>query len=292
MAMERLKLEQEQLREKPQVQKLNVGGDDRLVRVTPDGRSSYLEPTGGQPPDPNAPPVPPGMDPKIWRKERTEAEIKNQQESIRSAKAAADLKPWLDEMHDAYEAAHKIGAIGPVAGSTPGRYLATGMATIGDATGLGSQSKELEAARQRYDKAKANVNMRMAAAQLEGQGAVSNFERMLQGAQFPDLTALDPDEQLRTLKHLRNMADQTVKAGKSSPLSSSPSVSNVLDRPVVGQPAPQPAAQPIKVTTQAQYNMIPPGQTYVAPDGSIRTKGGGQQRPQQPQQQPMMGGLY
>jgi hypothetical protein len=274
--------------EKPQYQVIEDPntGIKRLVAIQPFGKGvTYVnpnEPSGSAPPQP-PPGMVPGGDVKTHREGIAKAAVANQEDAVKSAKAAADIQPLLDEMHAAYEDAHKLGATGPVAASTIGRYGATGMAALGDATGLGSLSKPLEAARQRYDIAKAAVQARITAAQNKGEGQVSNYERQLYGAQFPDLTAIDPETQIKNLRQIRDQNRQTLEAGKIPALGQAPQVGAVLNRPSVsgadtGVPASPagsaiaPPSAPVKVTSQAQYNLLPSGSPYIAPDGSPRTK--------------------
>lgn len=290
IALQHLELQRKALEDKPQV----VWQEDETGKKVPyrvgamGGGITQVPIQGAPPPNPNAPPVPPGMDPKVFKKELTEAEVKNQQEAVKSAKAAADIMPLIDEAADAYREVQRLDASGPIVASAPGRYLATGMAALGDATGLGSTSKESEVARQRYDKALAAIQARATAAQNQGLGAVSNFERILYSAQYPSLTALDAGSQQNFWEQMRASARQTIEAAKTSPLSRSPSVSGVLERPPVmpgqggqtqivapqGGPQIAPPSSPIRVQSKAEYDRLPPGSPYVAPDGSIRTKQG------------------
>lgn len=292
LALKHLGLQETSMLEKPKVEwQEDESGRKVPYLVKPMGQGISRVPIQGEQPSNTG--LPPNVNPKAVSEARGKAYVANEEDAVKGAKAAADIKPIIDEAAAAYEEAHKLGAIGPVAGSAVGRYTATGMAALGDATGLGSTSKATEAARQRYDRAQAALQARATQVQNAGQGAVSNYERELFAKPIPNLQALDPAEAMNVFKQMQAQTEQTVKAGRIPTLGQAPAVSAVLDRPSIPggmqPPAPQvaPAPQPIKVTTQAQYNMIPPGQTYVAPDDSVRTKGGGGQQPQQP-----MGGLY
>jgi hypothetical protein len=280
--------------EKPQYQVVEDpnSGVKRLVQIQPFGRgASYVNPSepgaagGGAPPQP-PPGAVPGADLHTMREATAKAAVANQEEAVKSAKAAADLAPHIEEMHKAYEDAIKLGATGPISASPYfGRPISTGLAVLGDATGLGTDTnqKGKESARQRYEIAKSAVQARITAAQNKGEGQVSNFERAMYAAQFPELTALDPETQLKTLTQIRDQARQTTAAGQIPALGQAPQVSAVLNRPSVsggasGAPAPPagpaiaPPSAPVRVMTQAQYNLLPPGSPYIDPKGVPRTK--------------------
>jgi hypothetical protein len=248
IALQQLELQRKGLEEKPQIV-WQDGPDGSKVpyRVGAMGSGITQMPIQGQPPpNPNAPPVPPGMDPKIFKKEITEAEVKNQQEAVKSAKAAAELKPIIDEALAAYEEAHKVGAIGPAAGSAwLGRPADTAGAMLEQGLGLPNQiSTKREAARQRYDRAQAALQARATQAQNAGQGAVSNYERELFSRPIPNLQALDPVEAMNVFKQLKAQTEQTVNAGRIPSLGRAPHVEGVLNRPSIpgGLTAPQPPA--------------------------------------------------
>jgi hypothetical protein len=208
--------------------------------------------------------LPPEVSPKIVKKERSEALVANEQSAVASAKAAADLKPLIDQAAISYERAQKAGGIGAIVGSPAGRMGAKYV-----------WGGEAEKARQEYDKAIAAVQARITAAQNRGQGAVSDFERKLYAMQFPDLQAASPEEQIAFLRELQAATDQTIKAGGSSMLGRQPSV--VLDRPPVAStkdqakvPAtPQP---PLARFGTPEFDALPPGAPYIAPDGKTRLK--------------------
>jgi hypothetical protein len=206
--------------------------------------------------------LPPEVNPKIVKKERSEALVANEQSAVASAKAAADLKPLIDQAAISYERAQKAGGIGAIVGSPAGRMGAKYV-----------WGGEAEKARQEYDKAIAAVQARITAAQNRGQGAVSDFERKLYAMQFPDLQAASPEEQIAFLKELQAATDQTIKAGGSSMLGKQPSV--VLDRPAVTSTKDQAKvpAQPMppQIGTP-EFDALPPGGLYQAPDGSVRAK--------------------
>lgn len=271
--------------EKPQYQVIEDpnSGIKRLVAIQPFGRGvSYINPTepGGRAPAPADTSIPPGSDVKTVREARGKAAVANEEEAVKSAKAAADFAPAIDQAVAAYERAHAAGATGPVIASPIGRVV-----------GKYVTGSDAEKARQDYDLAIAAVKARVTAAQNKGEGPVSNFERQMYGAQFPDLQALDPQSQLQVLKQLQAQTHQTVSAGKIPALGQAPSVTPVLNRPSIPGGLPQqgappaqdapaapagpaitPPSAPVRVTTQAQYNLLPSGSPYIAPDGSPRTK--------------------
>jgi hypothetical protein len=277
-----VKIAEKAAEEKPQTQKIvdPVTGMERLVTIQPFGRgATYLNPgePGSAPGTGSAPVRPPGIpdtaDVPTYRKHMGEEAAKNQQEAVASAKSAASAQPLIDELLASYKDAVKAGAVGPVVGSTPGRYAATGMAVLGNATGLGSQSEALEAARQRYDKAKSALQLHANA--FKGQGAVSNYERSLASAQYPDLTALHPEDQIAILENMASEGRRTAEAGKMSPLSQTPAVNELLTRspitPGTQTPAPppnqgQPPAQ--GQPQQAKPPQFPDAKMGKKPDGS------------------------
>lgn len=298
IGLTKLQLEQKAAEEKPQYQKIKgADGQEHIVLLQPYGHgANYVNPQGAPPADPT---IPAGVNGMAVTQARGKAFAANEEDAVKSAKAAADLQPHINEMHDAYDAAIKAGAVGPVVASAPARYAATGMASLGNATGLGSTSAPMEAARQRYDIAKAAVQARITAAQNKGEGSVSNYERSMYAQQFPELTALDPDTQIKTLRQIRDQNQQTIAAGKIPAIGQAPQVGAVLDRPAVTPQAapmsapgatPQPGAPPqaapaspagpsiappsapIKVSSKAQFDMLPSGSTFVAPDGTTRRK--------------------
>lgn len=252
IALQQLELQRKSLEDKPQV----VWQEDETGRKVPYrvgamGGGVTQMPIQGATVAPST--VPPGYSEKVAKEARTKAFVANEEEAVKAAKAAADLKPIIDEAAAAYEAAHKLGAIGPVAGSSwLGRPLDMGIAAVGNAIGLeqksqpGNQatSKEMEAARQRYDRAQAALQARATQAQNAGQGAVSNYERELFAKPIPNLQALDPVEAMNVFKQMQAQTEQTVSAGRIPSLGRAPQVGAVLDRPSIpgGLVAPQAGA--------------------------------------------------
>lgn len=166
------------------------------------------------------PPPIPGASPKTLRQERAKKIVSNEEDAVKSARAAADLKPYVDQAVEAYEKLIEAGGIGPMVSSGVAR------------TGQSLYHGENEALRQRYDTAVAGLKARIVAAQNKGEGSVSNFERQLYGAQFPGLDATDPNSQVGFLRQLRESTNTTIKGGKDAGiLANAPNV--VLERPAI-----------------------------------------------------------
>jgi hypothetical protein len=231
------------------------GGDEVTVQK---GTKGYEIPTIQGMPTQTAEAVPPGVDPKEYRKRLADAHVTNQEAAVKDAKAAADFQPIVDQAVAAYERAMKAGAIGPVMGSAPARFNETynplARNEMGGMNPLYADP-ERENARQDYDKAKAALQARITAAQNKGEGAVSNFERQMYAAQFPDLTMMDPAKGLQYLRQIQAQTKQTVGTGSIPALGQAPVVQNVLDRPSIpggnqipptrqNTPAPQAQANP------------------------------------------------
>lgn len=159
---------------------------------------------------------------KTMREARAKAVIANEEDAVKSARAAAEFKPALDEMTSAYEALVKSGGIGPIQGSEYGRKAQA-------LTGIGTANESL---RQRYDTAKAKVQAQITAAQNKGEGQVSNFERRMYAAQFPELSAIDPATQLPFLRQLQTTTNQTINIGRGTSLGGAP---GSFERPPIEQ---------------------------------------------------------
>lgn len=181
---------------------------------------------------PNAYQAPAGMKPsqrKAYEKTAAESSAKaivaNQEDAIKSAKAASEFKPAVDEMVAAYQDLIKGGGIGPVVGSEYGPRQIQAVAH-GQNEGL----------RQRYETALRKVQALVTAAQNKGEGAVSNYERQLYAQQFPSLTATDPNSQLPFLNQLQQTTEAAIRAGQGSTLGQSPGGNNMMyPRPPIVQ---------------------------------------------------------
>jgi hypothetical protein len=196
------------------------GGDKVTVQKGPTG---YTVPTvQGMPAPTPGTEVPAGVDPKEYRKRLADAHVTNQEDSVKSAKAAADFQPIVDQAVAAYERAIASGAVGPITASPAGRAI-----------GKYVTGSEAEKARQDYDLARSALQARITAAQNKGEGAVSNFERQMYAAQFPDLTSIEPDKQLQYLKQIQAQTRQTQQAGQIPALGQAPQVGAVMNRPSI-----------------------------------------------------------
>lgn len=274
-----------QLEEKPtNFPAENAAGEKGIGVLPPWGKGDpkYYFPSGSQPQGGAAQPgmqAPPGVvNLKEYNKDMASAAAKNQQAAVDDAKAAAKLEPYLKKAAEAYAKVNQLGGIGPFSGSSWfGRpldsYLGS-LANFGPNTPGGKDSAR-EAARQEYESAVNYIKATVTAAMNKGEGAVSNYERMLYAALFPQLTAQDFASQQPFWEKMAADTSQAISAGKMSPLSQTPAVSGVLDRAPIGSAPNVPApGQPIRIGTQEQYNLLPAGARYIAPDGSMRTKGG------------------
>jgi hypothetical protein len=231
------------------------GGEEVTVQA---GSGGYEIPKiAGLPDETPGGAIPAGADPKTYRQEVAKRSVANDEDAVKGAAAASDLKPLIDKAAAAYEAAHKAGAIGPYAGNAYGRAI--------NKYTLQTNAEKL---RQDYDTAINNIQVRIAAAQNRGEGQVSNFERSMYKAQFPGLDALDPAGQLSYLKQLQSNTNQTIAAGRSSRFAGQPTVQPRINAPSQFGPqggAPQTAAAPVQGGGQGG----PPMQgARQAPDGN------------------------
>jgi hypothetical protein len=129
-----------------------------------------------------------------------------------------------------------------------------------------------------------NVKNRKAQAQsfmgardaLKGAGQVTDFEGARGEAAIAAIeTAQSKEQYLQELANLKRMmqasyTDMQRKAGLAD--QPTPVRTQTID-PATGQPGPAGASGgPARIQTQQEYQALPPGTPYVAPDGSIRTK--------------------
>lgn len=200
-----------------------------------------------------AEPLPPGVDPAVVRRERSEALVKNEQASVESARSAAQLQPLIDEAVRSYEKAASLGAIGPFVGN---EYVRGANKML-----IGTEG---ERARQSYDRALAAIQAWRTGLQNKGQGALSDFERKMYALQYPNVQDLDPADQVKFLKQIQAETAQTVKAGRSSTLGRQPSV--VTERPPVQSGA------SIRVNSPAEAAKLPSGTRFIDPNGVERIR--------------------
>jgi hypothetical protein len=228
----------------PQPQPTNIWGDP-------------VQPQQGGQPQQSGPPSPyvapegmQGAQKKAYKKivaEKTAgAIVNNQEDAIKSAKAAAELKPALDEMTTSYEDLIKKGGIGPIVGAGP---------DYGPRKAAAIFHTENEDLRQRYDTAVAKVKALVTAAQNKGEGTVSNYERMMYAQQFPQLTASNPASQLPFLKQLQQTTAAAIEAGRGSALGAAPGGDNMMyPRPPIVQDQ---ATSPVGVAPQGKSYPTP-----------------------------------
>lgn len=138
------------------------------------------------------------------KKLATKSQIENENNAYLSGIKAAEYLPYIDRAIEAYDAATKAGAVGPIAGSLIPRKE-------GQLVGYGADKEKL---RQAYEKARSFITL--GENPFQGQGTVTNFERLLSQSRFPDLTALSPDQEILLLKQLRQKAINEVNAGKKT----------------------------------------------------------------------------
>ncbi len=205
-------------------------GTEATVEKGPNGYR--LIPVQGMDPNQGGAPAPPGVNVQAYRKKLGQVAATNEEDTFKSAKAAAEFKPFIDQAVSAYEGAAGKGGIGPIVGNPIARSV--NQYTLGT---------DAEKARQNYDQALSNVQLRITAAQNKGEGAVSNFERQMYSKQFPDLQALDPQQKLQYLKQIQSITDQAISAGQSSPLATGQIGERALTRESVF-----PGAKPAKPT--------------------------------------------
>lgn len=180
--------------------------------------------------------LPPEVNPKTVKIERSQALVKNEESAVNSGQAASNLLPSLNDAIDAYERAINLKAVGPNTASPPSRFVQARFLT------------KDEAARQDYEKAMAAIQAHRTAIQNKGLGAASDFERKMYAAQYPDLTAVNPENQIAILKQLKTDAEEAIAEGKKLMLGKQPGVR--MDRPPV-RPAPASGNPPPAVVAPA-----------------------------------------
>jgi hypothetical protein len=183
---------------------------------------------------------------------RTKAAVEQEAELVKSAATASRMLPQVDEMLGAYEKMNKAGAIGPFVGSDMGRFISKFIPshpnmnpTTGGALFPGLTA-EAEATRQMYDRRKAPIQNYITSMANKGQGPVSEWERKMFGLAMPGFTDLDPQEQIKVIKDLRETMVADTKSGRASPLSATPAMAQEMSRGQPSQPAPPAAGRPDK----------------------------------------------
>ena len=217
LKLRQLQMLEKQNEERPQYQKLKDAlENERLLKIEPYGRGiSDVTPKGQV--DPAMAGIPAGVNPKEMLKERAKVAAKLESDLAQSAKVASFIAPKFDQMVKAYEDTIAAGGIGPITGSEPGRLAGKLFHT------------DAEAARQKYEMAKAPISAYITSAANKGQGPVSEWERKMYGLSLPGFDALKPQEQLEILKSIRDEIGATVKAGKATPIGQASGMSDIYN---------------------------------------------------------------
>ena len=238
LKLRQLQMQEKQNEEKPQYQVIeDPSGGKRLLKIEPYGRGiSDVTPKGQV--DPAMAGIPAGVNPKKMLEARATEAAKLESDLAQSAKVASFIAPKFDQMVKAYEDTIAAGGIGPITGSEPGRLAGKLFHT------------DAEAARQKYEMAKAPISAYITSAANKGQGPVSEWERKMYGLSLPGFDALKPQEQLEILKSIRDEIGATVKAGKATPIGQASGMSDVYN--YGGQQAQPGGQQPTQPTQQPQ----------------------------------------
>jgi hypothetical protein len=205
--------------------------------------------------------LPPEVSSKVVKNERSQALVKNEEAAVSGAQSAGNLLPVIDAAIESYERAAKLGGVGPNVASPPSRFVAARFST------------EAEVARQDYERALAAIQANRTAIQNKGLGAASDFERKLYAAQYPSLDAASSKNQVEILKQLKADAEEAVAEGKKLMLGKQPGVR--MDRPPVrggADQVPQTPGPTLPRFGTPEFDALPPGAPYIAPDGSVRAK--------------------
>jgi hypothetical protein len=222
----------------------------------PDGRVERVQipgPPGGTPGMGQMPVGGQGntlLNSRVADEARTKAAVEQEADLVKSAATASRMLPQLDEMLGAYEKMNKTGAVGPFVGSDVGRFISKfvpsdpKMNPFGGGALFPGLTAEAEAARQNYDRRKSPIQAYITSASNKGQGPVSEWERKLFGLALPGFTDLDPQEQIKVIKDLRETMVADVKSGRASPLSGTPAMSQEMNRGAQQQGQPAQPAQP------------------------------------------------
>lgn len=213
-------------------------------------------------------PVPPGVDPKAWRIELAKKIADQEAANLQSATQLKNYMPHVDRAMAAYEKLGNMNAIGPVAASAPNRMVAG--ALHGTMLGDVNNWSTAEATRQEYEAAKSQLELLQAQISLKGQGAVSDAERRLLAITLPRLDAADPKTGLETLRVIRSVMGKVISDADAGALRRAQS--RPQQPQSVGSPNASQAAPTNKAITKAEYDALPSGSTFTAPDGSKRVK--------------------
>jgi hypothetical protein len=209
---------------------------------------------------------------------RTKAAVEQEADLVKSAATASRMLPQMDAMLEAYQKMNQTGAIGPFVGSDAGRFISKfvpsdpKMNPFGSGALFPGLTAEAEAARQNYDRRKSPIQAYITRATNKGQGPVSEWERKLFGLALPGFTDLDPKEQIQVIKDIREQMAADVKSGRASPLSGTPTMAQEMSRGDVRPQQPQQQRGGARPISRTEYEALPSGAQYMAPDGKMRTK--------------------
>jgi hypothetical protein len=139
---------------------------------------------------PRDPSIPAGVDEETYKKEKAKGAVKNEAATLASKRSAQEVMPYIDDAIDAYSKLVKGGGLGQVAAWGPNRVLESSLGT------------NMESERQRYERALNNINTMVNV--FKGQGAVSDFERKLMQARFPEMNVINGQAGLDELKRKKD----------------------------------------------------------------------------------------
>lgn len=210
----------------------------------PDGRVERVQipglPSGpGAMPQPGTPAGGQGnalLNSRVADEARTKAAVEQEADLVKSAATASRMLPQVDSMLDAYKKMNDVGAIGPFVGSDVGRFFGKYLPSDSNIKLFPGLTAEAEASRQNYERRKSPIQAYITSAQNKGQGPVSEWERKLFGLALPGFTDLDPQEQIKVIKDLREQMVADTKSGRASPLSATPAMSQEMSRGEQPQP--------------------------------------------------------
>ena len=181
-------------------------------------------------------------------------------DAVKDAKAAVDLQPILDDITKSYEnlinfrrfGTGKAGSglatgTGPIAASAPVRLL--------ENFAPGGTTTE-EQLRQAYDRSLNALKAHATKVMNQGQGAVSNYERQMFAAVFPELTSGNPSGELATLRQMQKRNEQVANIGRETGLGKS-TPGYLAERPGVERPPLGPDRYTIDAQTAKQYRQAP-----------------------------------
>ncbi len=135
---------------------------------------------------------------------REQAYTREAEGATQGARSAGRIMTALNDAEAAFDKAAKGGGTGPLSSSKVARSF--------DAMSPGwlGSARTNEIARHDFDNAIATVQNAKAAVDLKGQGAVSNFERTLAGADLPSLQSSDPSTSKKAFARLRTQLNSAL----------------------------------------------------------------------------------